>query len=74
MEGDPTKVSPWYQVTVHQVWDPWRIDGGIVTILLHFQFRYFFLPFPTLLYLSMNIFSFHAFPCYLLIHAYSDTA
>ena len=40
-----TKVSPWYKsTTVHQVWDPWRIDRGIVMILLHSQFHYSFPP------------------------------
>ena len=33
MEDNQTKASLWYKsTTVHQVWDPWRIDGGIVTI------------------------------------------
>ena len=43
----------------------------IVMILLHSQFHY---SFPPLLYLSMDTFSFHSFPFWLLIHAYSCAA
>jgi hypothetical protein len=43
--------------TVHQVWDPWRIDGGIVTILLHSQFRYSFPLYFTYGYLFLSCLS-----------------
>ena len=66
MEDNQTKVFPWYKsTTVHQVWDPWRIDGGIVMI-------HFILYSNTLLD-STDIFFFHTYLYYLLIHAYSST-
>ena len=66
MEDDQTKVSPWYKsTTVHQVWDPWRIDRGIVTILLHSQFHY---SFPPLLYLPFLFNLFLSGYSYMLTH------